>query len=169
MHSIHILSLELIAGNIKHNKIRKLFFYGKTGCLRHMGLAQTGTAEDKQRIERRFTRSACYIFRRIGSKAVAVPHYKILEAVYGIEARVHLNLGDAGEYERTRVARRLPSAHAYALIYGRIARALRIAHGLLALDRADDIHEPCSSAQFFFKRGLDYIKESAFEIFAEEL
>ena len=56
-HGIHILRLEFVSGDIQHLQVLETLFDVNADGLGDMRFAQTGAAEEEERIERGFPRS----------------------------------------------------------------------------------------------------------------
>ena len=52
IRGVHILGLELVAGDIKHHEFRIFLLYGNSYGLGEMGLAETRPSEEEERVER---------------------------------------------------------------------------------------------------------------------
>ena len=93
------MGFELVAGDIKHHRIRETLFDVNADGLGDMGFPEAGAAEQEQRIERGFARSQGNVFSGVDAQFVAVPFHQVAEAVYRVQPRVDLEPLYARIYE----------------------------------------------------------------------
>ena len=101
---IHILGLELVSADIQDNEFRELLMDGYTDSLGQMRLAESGTAEDEQRVERSLAGCRRNSRTRRIPHLVALTYYKIGKTIYRIQFRIDLNLPEAGIYKGIGIA-----------------------------------------------------------------
>ena len=120
IHSIHELSLESVCRNIQNHKFRIFLLDRNTDCLSEMGLAQTRTTKEEERIECSLSRCRRDALSCRESHLVALTYHEVLETIYRIELWIHLHTLDTRENKQNplavRTSRSSSKASSYALL-----------------------------------------------------
>ena len=91
-----------------------------------MGLAETWTSEEEERVECSLARSSRNTLTCCESHLVALSYHKVLEAINRVELWIYLYSLDAGKYKWSRVTSSGECLYRHGLVYRDISMRCRI-------------------------------------------
>ena len=164
---MHISRLEFVARHIEHHLVGELLLDRDADGLREVGLAETGAAEDEERVENRLAGGGGDVLTGGHAHLVALALDEVGEAVDGIEARIDLDLVQARIDERAGMGGR-----------GRVDGHLGIHRGggplagethlRLVGHGADHVAQLGVLADHALERLAEDVQEGGFDVFLEE-
>ena len=166
---IHVLGLELVAGDVQHHLVREVLLDVYAHRLGNVGFPKPGAAKEEQRVEGSFSGSLGNAFSGAHAHLVAVSFHKVGEAVGGIEAGVDGDALDSGEHKRTGISRGLICGHGHRIVCGHRALFLGKDHAFTVAHGPNKIVELGVCADGAADGKADKVLVCTFYIFAEEI
>ena len=161
--SIHILSLELVSGNIENREFRMLLLDRVAYSLGKMGFSQSRPSENEQRIERGFARLAGNIPSGSNAEVVAFSVHQSAEAIIRVEPWVYLYLSVFLEHNARFPGCNMGWNRNWSVGGGKSAGTFDY-HRWLTLYGADSVTELCTGAEFPAERPAEYVQECTLKV-----
>ena len=169
VHRVHVLGLELVAGDVEHNQVGMLLRYGKTYRLCEVGLSESGTSENEKRVEKGAAGGVGDILTGGDAHSVAFSLDKVVEVVDGIESGVDLYPLHSGEDERSGIAFGGIGVDRDGLVHRSDRGCGRICHRLFVLHDRYPVHETGSRSDHPLEGFLQKVEVNFLEILAEKV
>ena len=169
LDGIHILGFEFVTRYVEHDLVLETLLDVDADGLGDVRLAETGTAEEEQRVERGLAGGLGDALAGVHAQFVALPFHQVAEAVHRVQARVDLHAGGPGEDERAGRAGGLVSGNVDRVVGRRGALGCRKDHALAVLHGTDQIEQLGVCADGAADGHAEEILVSPFNVLAEEV